>query len=1145
MNQRLILTSFSVLFFLILSLFLTSGKTSTGGEFNVTPDEIFINWTNNYQGNITVQANNVNYNFSVIIDNSSLSYFLFFNYTTEQASPDTCNQNLDYCIFILVRNETGHYVNQSQALTNSNLTNFTLLLRNIDSKVAGKFKGKVKIYNSSNSSEFAHIDIVADIPIRIRGNGIGVFNGTLPPNPQTYQSFYFNISSIENATSISINLTSSNEVDLFLFDESGNLKSKSINEGGNEYLVYSFLPSNRFWEIRIYGNSGNETNYWGNVIFSTLNSSVRELNYGIKNTTSPKNITLINLTNVGNLTHYKVQEEKELYYVKRFNDSAEKTFTFLVPDSSIVSLVKVSLKWKGGSNYSFEVYDPDGINILNSTGNWINANISKAIQEVYGKTTNLKKGYWKVYVKNNTQSNDPYNLTVYLKIRNVGKWISTNFTSNFTFNESGKPNSTLLLQLNFTPQNYSLEGDYEGFLGYFDQNSGGIKIPIRFKLTTPILIVNNTINSTTVKITENIDANLTKILNISINNTGSYNLTNLTVFSSSFLNHTTNPIYFINISSIDWPVKLNANSSSLINLTLEINTANTNDSQGIYKGWIFITTNESDYPANPYQAFNLTLEVNLTSRIIANITGIRTMDGDDWINFTSSPENVTVRFLNLFFINGTKITGEDKFNFSSISLVRLYHRNASYYIPRNGKNLTFNPNGNFEYLGSGGDYTFNFTVPANQPGGIYEIQINLKSLNGKLEGEARNELLVINDTGFYIVSHNCSLSLTEGESKECAVKVKNYGPLKSSNAQVKLIENCNQISVSPSDGRTLDLNGFDFTGKYYEFTITAISNGTCNAWINVTNGKWFENSAKLFSIIVNPKPSEEEGENVTYTLPTFFVDLNFTRAENLITIEQNSTNSTVVIVKNTGNITAEVNFSIEGINSTWFSINSSSATLKVGKEAAFLVNFFVGKEKMEDYAGKFKVVGKNSLWNLEKAITSDFTLRVLPSEETKKWVNETLASLNQNVSLFASQISELKKRNYNTTLAEVLLLGLIKEIEKAENYTKKGDYRTAYYLLDDLISLAEKVADEIKNAKQIIQQKEEEKKAKFQFTTILIVSGAGAAIVLVYLFWPVKPKKFYVLKPSKPIKGTEIWKKLKERWDKLFEVRVKTKRKKK
>lgn len=1130
---------FLVLFLLALFLipiFLSRGLTSPTEEFNVTPDSLLINWSFGYLENITVSSN-VDYNFSVKIENSTPSYFLFFNYTN-LSRPSTCSiteiSDLSYCIWFSIRNESGNYDLINFLTNEKNSTNFTLIF-NINGHPPGKYTGKIIISNSSNSSEKVSLDAILNIEIPISENDIGSFKGTFPPNSSQYHSFYFNTSLIENATSLRINFSSSSNAHIFLFANS-NLKGKSIENSLNKSIFYQYLSPLEFWEIRAYGNETESIEYHGNLIFSTLNSSISEIDLGVVNVSNESTIKF-NLTNVGNLIHPNVSENRVLYFVKKFNYFQPKNFSFLVPDSNIVHKVRISLIWNDNTNYSLILHSPTGAK-FESVNNHVYSKFVGAEKEEFLEA-NAEKGYWIAEVKNYSQVSE-YNLTILIQF-NASNWIKTNY-SNFTFNKINENNSSLEVEFNFTALENSLDGSYEGYLEYLDFNGAGIRIPIKFNLTAPMLIVNNTINSSSVRITENIDANLTKVLNISIKNEGSYNITKINLLNSIFLNCSKNASNFIRITQIEFPENLSVSENSSINITLEIKTNETNDDVCLYKGWIFISTNESEYAAVPYDSFNLTIEVNLTNEIIAMVTGIKTADGDNWINFTSFPENVSVQYLNLFYINGTNITGSLVY-FENITETRLAHKNLSYYIPRSGNLPRYNYS-SFEDI-TPGNYVFNFSVPENELGGIYQVLIGIKTANGKLEGRATNAELVINNTALSIEDLDCPIDyMVVDESKTCSVRVKNYGPLATSTAKLVFSENCVAISVNPTE-RTISLGGFNYNGSLYNFTVTAIANGTCEAWINITGVEWYEDSAKYLTIYVAPKSTTQQ-ENQTISLPVYIVDLSFIQTENLINVVQNLSNYTVVKVKNTGNITADISFSVEGINSTWYSINTSNySKVRVNSEVSFLVNFSIENEKIGDYSGIFKAKGINDLWNLEKTISSSFKLRILPSEETKTKIDEAIASLEQNATLFATQISDLKEKDYNTTLVEVLFSEFLIKIQEAKNYTQNGDYISANSLIEYLIRLEGAIEEGIKNAEKIIKEKEEKERGEFQLKTILISIGAACGIVLVYLFWPVKPKKFYILKKEvKKIKKEEIWKNLRERWDKLFEERIKRSKKK-
>lgn len=383
--MRIQLTLFALLSIVIASLLLefnfgSSTWSSPNLTFNVTPDTLYLNWTTDYAGNITIQANSiVSYWFNVTVVNSTLN----FNYTTSescQAFP---------CSNLLVKNATGsEYITTSNNITGGNTSNLTLI-KTLANPFSGRSRASIRIYNTSNSTENLNMTVFLDYPIQVNAlNGMGIFNGTLPINASAYHSFYFNTSSVPNATGVYINLTSSQDVDLFLFDNSTTqvLKGKSINKDSNaEDILYNFLPANLgMWELRVYGNYTSPITYNGNLFFTTLNltnastgSTISSINFTVMNSSSTAQAN-ITLKNEGNLTLTGVTETKSIYYVKRFTGSSNSSFTFLVPDSSIASRVKVSLNWTGGANYSLNLYKPDGTLVASSTNKYPFASVSGA-----------------------------------------------------------------------------------------------------------------------------------------------------------------------------------------------------------------------------------------------------------------------------------------------------------------------------------------------------------------------------------------------------------------------------------------------------------------------------------------------------------------------------------------------------------------------------------------------------------------------------------------------------------------------------------------------------------------------------------------------------------------------------------------------
>jgi hypothetical protein len=257
----------------------------------------------------------------------------------------------------------------------------------------------------------------------------------------------------------------------------------------------------------------------------------------------------------------------------------------------------------------------------------------------------------------------------------------------------------------------------------------------------------------------------------------------------------------------------------------------------------------------------------------------------------------------------------------------------------------------------------------------------------------------------------------------------------------------------------------------------------------------------------------------TLTVRIYTIDFIFTKAENLTIVKQNSLNSTIVEIKNTGELSQNISFTIEDINSTWYSINATNVSLASGKSASFLVDFSVGNVEIKDYTGRFKAYSPN------KTITSNFTLRVLPAKEKEVEINSTLANYTEEMLKLEKEINQTKAQGLNVSLAEEKLNQLKTKIEQGENYTAKGDYFNAYLILKEIETLINDTKNELNKVKQII--KEEERKSLI----IYVVIGVCIVliIILAYLFWPTKAK--LAVKPE--VSREQIWFRLKRKWEEL------------
>lgn len=260
-----------------------------------------------------------------------------------------------------------------------------------------------------------------------------------------------------------------------------------------------------------------------------------------------------------------------------------------------------------------------------------------------------------------------------------------------------------------------------------------------------------------------------------------------------------------------------------------------------------------------------------------------------------------------------------------------------------------------------------------------------------------------------------------------------------------------------------------------------------------------------WAIVVEHTPSEG-GE------PTYVADLEFVGTEPIVVVKQDESSTTTVTVKNTGNKSQDITFTITNISSGIWSTDISTATLGVAESVSFLVNFTPGAMDIGDYEGCYKA------YSSEKTIESNFTLRVQLGPKSETSINVSLIEYRARMLELQADINQGIAAGINVTSAEVKFTELKNKIEHAESYVTEGKYLQAYELFGDIDVLFTETITELENAKA-----GEEKKGEWKFWVLIICIILGV-VFLIYLFWPSRPG--YKLKTGeyvyKPPKGKKI-----------------------
>jgi hypothetical protein len=1050
----------------------------------------------------------------------------------------------------------------------------------------GKYSGNFTVSRIDNSLDIVKVSTIINIPISLNNSlnntsNSAVFRGTMSTGNQ-YHSYYYNTNEFtQNITGLTITLSGlTNDIDIFVFNSSGFLKGKSIEKGTvNEQILDMDLPSTPdIWEIRVYGNVNSD--YDGYLYFITLNftnissssNQVNSLDFGDfdANTTNSINYTVKNLDD---RVLTSVYDYAEFYHVQTWSvANTTKSFTdFLVP--SFAQKIKVMINWTdepGKSITDWDLYlkDPSGNSIGNSTDKFLISNLTNATREEFvvftGPFNRTNEGFWNITIQNITNSTIPlsyYNLIAYIWMNS--SWINTSYTDGSNFNISA--NNSYNVSINLTiPETQILDGKYEGYVKYNSSQGWNTILPLSFNVSAGTLIINNTLNNATIRLTDNIGYNRlgtnALILNITFNNNGSYPI----YYMNSTSNNTLIKDSDSNISfTVDnWlPNPINAGINGKFNISISINTTLTGNDPGIYSGWIFFNTTNSTLNSSsyPYKTFNLTLEVNLTNLLDLRITNVTTADSDNWIGTPSNAENVTY-LVNVYLMNGTELKdlndGGNLYveNFTAAWMNETNVTSYNAYL----SNITQ------ETLGSGNLYYSNYchvnaTIPANTSGGRYEMSIKVRYNTSiyVLEGVGKYKPVLINSSGVYLKEPYTGIGVDERDTAYFNITATNYGPIPA-NGNITF-SSCQYATISAIAKTSGGTNcSAEKTGSTF-YTIQLAGNGsTCFfAWSisgnNVSEDETCSGMQITYTepnlrnitgiyIEVNNVPvtttttvssSEEEGgqqATTTTTIPSVTQKyLNITSYPLIVSVAQGANKTENVTVMNiNNNLTQRVNLTLISVDSNWYSVYPSSVTIANKSSYTYTVKFMIPENAtVKDYSSA-KFFAESSYGG----VTKGFTLRVTPGTKLQSQISANLSTYKTEIQSLEKEIN--KTKNQNNTDAKTFFNQLKDKFNQASNYYNQGEYKSAYDLLSDIESLLNKT----KTALAMESSKPISIDLGDWGKWVIIGVIAVVAVVLGYLFWPTpgggyKPQKGFLPEFKKEDKKTVIseqLEKLKEKW---------------
>ena len=410
--------------FLIFCFLLIPGsaiKWSASGQFNATPDELYVNWTTiNYNGTITL-GNNISASIILNVSNSTSN----IKNSTFSSAP-----------FSVYGWNGTNYTYTNNINMSSLGENVTTLIFDVSSLAPGRYNGNVTITNYTNATDNINITVTLDVPINVNASNIGTFSGNVTNS--TSEIYYFNVSNITNVAGMEINFTviGSNFVNFTIYNSTESLKQTNITNSttanSTDYIFSTFPSPAEYWKIyAISNNTSDSTPIYFNGTIELKKASLR-----VNNSFTSENITLKD-----NLGINRTDNPRQIsFYI---NNTADYDLTI----QEITNSTNLT-KSDDSSKYMPLTFNIISVDIPARTGNLTNVNIT--INTINTNNTGLYKG-WIFF---NTTNGYPYKTFNLSLIVDLTHELDTTL-STVTNNTGGNyiiPGLTSYILVNVTPK---------------------------------------------------------------------------------------------------------------------------------------------------------------------------------------------------------------------------------------------------------------------------------------------------------------------------------------------------------------------------------------------------------------------------------------------------------------------------------------------------------------------------------------------------------------------------------------------------------------------------------------------------------------------------------------------------------------------
>ncbi len=666
------------------------------------------------------------------------------------------------------------------------------------------------------------------------------------------------------------------------------------------------------------------------------------------------------------------------------------------------------------------------------------------------------------------------------------------FRSNYSQSNNSFPPGLSAVFLNLTqPLVGLLPQEFNGSIEYNSTNTT-VTLNLSYNITAPQMWLDTNWTSP-LRVYPNVPLSIfvnlgrgNKSFQITVNNTGNTNLTNLYANITGNFTSTSNlTINITNVTAGPFVTVVSRNNVSFdplapntfANFTITANTSE--QTAGVYNTTIiFNSTN-----GQPYNTTYLNVSLNLTADLNVTVLNVTHNGSSNPAPGTNITINVSVKFQ-----EGEPVT---TLNASNFTVYDLTNTSQTYSIQN------FNTSMNLS-----GIYWFNVTVPGIIGG---RAQAGLHRLYVEARGPDSNK--ANGSTTYNMTAPNLTITPPDAYTATASTAyTKTFTVTNNGTGNITTVNVNITTTAGTATGNTTLSSLSPGTSTAVSFTITAPASATSyNVTVNASAGSFSGSSIVTVTMVnaSNDSSSSSTGTSPVTAGKTFVHAVSIISYTSALSAKLGETNMTTVTINNSGNLTltAKLDASADDTGLT-FSTNPSACL--IGSGVTCTVNLTVSVGNATKLGNRAVTIRAYKSEDTSINDTEPLTMTVLATPERVVQITVTSGNISEIIRGLAAEFERVKGSvsAENASKVESLINQSLELLRVLNTSLASGDYSTAESTTLTLTDLASQIRQELDSLKKEKAAEETKFVGSLGIWVIVGVVVAGIAGLLFYLFLP-------------------------------------------